>query len=32
MAAQMPDLHVDRNVTFSIKTKDWNAQALRNAE
>ena len=27
-AQQMPDLHVEHNVTFSIKTKDWNAQAL----
>ena|SRR2546425_6013026 len=28
MAAQaMPELHVNHNVTFSIKTKDWNASA-----
>ena len=27
MAASMPQLHVDRNVTISIKTKDWDKTA-----
>ena len=28
MAVQMPPLHVERSVTISIKTKDWNDSAL----
>ena len=28
MATQMPDLHVDHNVTISINTKDWSSDAL----
>ena len=27
MPVQMPHLHVDRNVTISIKTKDWDSSA-----
>ena len=30
MAAQMPRLHTDRQVTVSIKTKDWSPAALPN--